>query len=102
MSLLTARRHGCAASCRTVRRKQITGSRYKPAPDGLAGNGDRGQMTAWLIRTAPGRYRAAPGSDNYAIGRPLIEAATPHCAQRHDLQNYCRTGCATPSITAVA
>ena len=55
---------------------QIVASQYKPAPDGLAGNDDLGQMSAWLVFTALGFYPVAPGSNEYVIGRPFVERAT--------------------------
>jgi predicted alpha-1,2-mannosidase len=54
---------------------QIVASQYKPTPDGLAGNDDLGQMSAWLVFTALGFYPVAPGSNEYAIGRPFVERA---------------------------
>ncbi|MGA1799098.1 GH92 family glycosyl hydrolase [Sphingomonas sp. 4RDLI-65] len=54
---------------------QIVGSQYKPTPDGLAGNDDLGQMSAWLVFTALGFYPVAPGSNEYVIGRPFIDRA---------------------------
>ncbi|MBA3896758.1 MAG: glycoside hydrolase family 92 protein [Sphingomonadaceae bacterium] len=52
---------------------QIVASQYKPAPDGLSGNDDLGQMSAWLIFTAMGFYPVAPGSGEYVIGRPFAD-----------------------------
>jgi len=54
---------------------QIVNSQYKPAPDGLSGNDDLGQMSAWLMFTALGFYPVAPGSLEYVIGRPFVEQA---------------------------
>lgn len=58
------------------RLKQIVDSQYKPTPDGLAGNDDLGQMSAWLIFTAFGFYPVTPGSGEYAIGRPFVDRAS--------------------------
>lgn len=49
---------------------------YKPTPDGLGGNDDTGQMSAWYIFSTLGFYPVAPGSDQYAIGSPAINSAT--------------------------
>jgi predicted alpha-1,2-mannosidase len=57
------------------RLKQIVDSQYKPTPDGLAGNDDLGQMSAWLIFTSLGFYPVAPGSNEYVIGRPFVDRA---------------------------
>ncbi|MGB4990625.1 MAG: GH92 family glycosyl hydrolase, partial [Pyrinomonadaceae bacterium] len=45
---------------------------YKNAPDGLIGNEDCGQMSAWYILSASGFYPVAPGSPVYAFGTPLF------------------------------
>ncbi len=58
------------------RLKQIVDSQYKPTPDGLAGNDDLGQMSAWLVFTGLGFYPVTPGSLEYVIGRPFVEHAT--------------------------
>lgn len=57
------------------RLKQIVESQYKPAPDGLSGNDDLGQMSAWLVFTSLGFYPVAPGSNQYVIGRPFVNRA---------------------------
>lgn len=61
-----------------ARLQQIMDSQYAPRPDGLAGNDDLGQMSAWYVFTALGFYPVAPGSDEYAIGRPFVERAAIH------------------------
>ncbi len=58
-----------------ARLKQIVESQYKPTPEGLSGNDDLGQMSAWLVFTALGFYPVAPGSNEYVIGRPFVEKA---------------------------
>lgn len=55
---------------------QIMASQYAPRPDGLAGNDDLGQMSAWYVFTALGFYPVAPGSNEYVIGRPFLPRAT--------------------------
>ena len=65
------------AAYRTQERlKQIVDSQYKPTPDGLAGNDDLGQMSAWLIFTGLGFYPVTPASLEYVIGRPFVAKAT--------------------------
>jgi predicted alpha-1,2-mannosidase len=54
----------------------IMKSQYAPRPDGLAGNDDLGQMSAWYVFTALGFYPVAPGSNEYIIGRPFLPRAT--------------------------
>jgi predicted alpha-1,2-mannosidase len=63
-----------------MRLKQIMDSQYGTHPDGLAGNDDLGQMSAWYIFTALGFYPVTPASDEYAIGRPFVARATLHLA----------------------
>src|ERR1700722_19787530 len=60
------------------RLRQIVESQYRPAPDGLVGNDDLGQMSAWLIFTSLGFYPVAPGSNEYVIGWPFVDEATLH------------------------
>ena len=51
---------------------------YLPTPAGLSGNDDCGQMSAWYILSAMGFYPVAPGSEQYALGSPAVDAATLH------------------------
>ncbi|WP_028964975.1 GH92 family glycosyl hydrolase [Sphingomonas phyllosphaerae] len=62
---------------------QIVTSQYKPTPDGLSGNDDLGQMSAWLVFTALGFYPVAPGSNEYVIGRPFVAQAKLRLANGH-------------------
>jgi len=55
---------------------QIVRSQYGAKPEGLSGNDDLGQMSAWLVFTALGFYPVAPGSNEYVIGRPFLSQAT--------------------------
>lgn len=55
--------------------RMIMRTMYANAPDGLCGNDDAGQMSAWYIFSALGFYPVLPGSDRYAIGSPLVEQA---------------------------
>ncbi len=52
--------------------RQIMSQFYKPEPDGLIGNEDCGQMSAWYVLSAAGFYPVTPGSRVYAIGSPLF------------------------------
>jgi predicted alpha-1,2-mannosidase len=49
---------------------------YKPLPDGLCGNDDCGQMSAWYILSSMGFYQVCPGNPVYTIGRPLFDKVT--------------------------
>jgi predicted alpha-1,2-mannosidase len=48
---------------------------YKPTPDGLGGNDDTGQMSAWYIFSSMGFYPVAPGSVDYSLGSPSVNNA---------------------------
>ena len=52
--------------------RQILDKFYKPEPDGLIGNEDCGQMSAWYVLSGAGFYPVTPGSTVYAIGSPLF------------------------------
>ncbi len=53
--------------------RQIMDELYHNAPDGLSGNEDCGQMSAWLVMSALGFYPVAPGSNEYQIGSPWFD-----------------------------
>ena len=55
--------------------RHILEMQYKCTPDGLGGNDDTGQMSAWYILSSLGFYPVAPGSEDYAIGSPAINNA---------------------------
>ena len=49
---------------------------YQPTPEGIIGNEDCGQMSAWYILSSLGFYQVCPGKAEYVIGRPLVDKAT--------------------------
>ncbi|HRF85628.1 MAG TPA: GH92 family glycosyl hydrolase [Alloprevotella sp.] len=51
----------------------ILHSLYAAVPDGLSGNEDCGQMSAWYLLNAMGFYQVCPGRPVYSIGRPLFD-----------------------------
>jgi predicted alpha-1,2-mannosidase len=57
---------------------EVVRHNYRNAPDGITGNDDCGQMSAWYIFTALGFYPVAPASGEYAIGRPFFPKAVLH------------------------
>ena len=59
-----------------ARVRMILPKMYRPTPDGLGGNDDCGQMSAWYVFSALGFYPVAPASPEYALGSPAIHAAT--------------------------
>lgn len=56
-----------------ARVRRIMDEFYRPAPDGLIGNEDCGQMSAWFVLSAAGFYPVTPGSQVYAMGSPLFK-----------------------------
>ena len=52
--------------------EQISKNFYKASPDGLIGNEDCGQMSAWYIFSAMGMYPVCPGTPKYILGTPLF------------------------------
>ena len=59
-----------------ARVRMILKMQYKNAPDGLGGNDDCGQMSAWYMFSSMGFYPVAPGSDEYSLGSPALKSAT--------------------------
>ncbi len=54
---------------------EILTTQYHNAPDGISGNEDCGQMSAWYIFSAMGFYPVTPASNEYVIGTPLFESS---------------------------
>ncbi len=58
--------------------RTIMDSLYTANPDGLCGNEDCGQMSAWYIFSAMGIYPVSPGLKEYVIGSPVFDKVTIH------------------------
>lgn len=56
--------------------RRILDELYQPTPEGICGNEDCGQMSAWYVITALGLYPVAPGSGEYNLTAPLFPKAT--------------------------
>lgn len=54
---------------------QIMQNFYTNEPDGIIGNEDCGQMSAWYVMSALGFYQVCPGIPVYALGRPIVDKA---------------------------
>ena len=52
--------------------REIFDTQYRPEPDGLCGNDDCGQMSAWYMFSAMGFYPVDPVSGNYVFGAPQL------------------------------
>jgi predicted alpha-1,2-mannosidase len=64
--------------------RQIMNELYGEGPDGLCGNEDCGQMSAWFVLSAMGFYPVTPGIGYYAIGSPLFKEVTIHLENGKD------------------
>lgn len=53
--------------------REIMNKLYTPAPDGLCGDEDNGQTSAWYVFSAMGMYSVAPGTNQYVLGAPLFK-----------------------------
>ncbi len=82
----------------TVRR--IVDSLYTARRDGLAGNEDCGQMSAWYVLSALGFYSVDPGQDTWVIGTPRFPRATLHLPNGRDFVITRSGASASPYITS--
>ncbi len=58
--------------------QQILNQFYKNTPDGLIGNEDCGQMSAWYVFSSMGFYQVCPGAPQYALSMPHFEKIKIH------------------------
>lgn len=58
--------------------RNIVKTEYEPVPNGLCGNDDAGQMSAWLIFSMTGFYPVCPGMPYYVIGSPMFDEVKIH------------------------
>ncbi|HWC95290.1 MAG TPA: GH92 family glycosyl hydrolase [Candidatus Sulfopaludibacter sp.] len=65
--------------------RDLLDHQYDNQPDGLAGNEDCGQMSAWYVISALGFYAVNPASGNYAFGSPLFDKVTVDMGGNHHL-----------------
>ena len=56
--------------------RHIMDKQYNTTPNGLSGNEDAGQMSAWYVLSSIGLYPMNPASGDYEIGTPIFEKAT--------------------------
>ena len=56
--------------------REIMNKMYRNNIDGLCGNDDCGQMSAWYILSSMGFYPVCPGTDQYILGSPLFKNVT--------------------------
>lgn len=55
--------------------REVLNELYNDEPDGLSGNEDVGQMSAWYIMSALGFYPVNPASGDYVFGSPIVDSA---------------------------
>jgi predicted alpha-1,2-mannosidase len=65
--------------------RRVLDELYSPDPDGLPGDEDNGEMSAWYILSALGIYPLCPGQPSYVLGGPLGQRATLHLANGRTL-----------------
>ena len=68
--------HGEAAGCTAERIRHLSRKFYRNAPDGLCGNEDHGEMSAWYLFACLGFYPVNPASGEFVLGAPQIPSAT--------------------------
>jgi len=56
--------------------REILKTQYNTTPNGLSGNEDCGQMSAWYVLSSIGLYSMNPASGDYEIGSPIFEKST--------------------------
>ena len=61
--------------------RNIMDTQYNTTPNGLSGNEDCGQMSAWYVLSSIGLYPMNPASGDYEIGSPIFEKATIKISQ---------------------
>jgi predicted alpha-1,2-mannosidase len=64
----------------------VADSMYKTGPDGLTGNDDCGQMSAWYIWTCLGMYPMNPAGGEYVFGYPLVKNAVIQLPKQRKLR----------------
>ncbi|HEY4209742.1 MAG TPA: GH92 family glycosyl hydrolase [Puia sp.] len=62
--------------------RQIMAEMYTDKPDGLCGNDDCGQMSAWYVLSALGFYPVNPANGIFVLGSPLVDKAVIHSGKK--------------------
>jgi len=63
---------------------QIAKDFYNNTPDGMIGNDDCGQMSAWYILSTLGFYQMNPTSNEFVLGAPQVKKAVIHLGERKE------------------
>jgi len=64
--------------------REVMARLYSPDPDGLCGDEDNGQTSAWYVFSAMGMYPVCPGASEYVQGSPLFDKITLHLENGKD------------------
>ena len=67
--------------------REILNKMYKNDINGLGGNDDCGQMSAWYLFSVMGFYPVCPGTDQYVLGAPVSALSEADTSQRKDTGN---------------
>lgn len=70
--------------------RKLLKTMYRSTPDGLAGNDDAGQISAWYVFSAMGFYPVTPGTPRYELGVPLHDEAILRLPNGHTLRILAR------------
>lgn len=85
-----------------ARIRMLLETMYAAKPDGLQGNEDVGQMSAWYMLSAMGFYSVDPVSGNYILGTPLFDRVKVQLAHGKELEIVTeRTSPSDPYIQSV-
>ena len=81
--------------------RQILTTLYTSKPDGICGNDDVGQMSAWYVMSAMGFYPVCPVDNQYVFASPLFEKITMHLENGKDLIIEAPNAENTPYVKAI-
>ena len=79
---------------------EIINSQYSNAPDGLSGNEDCGQMSAWYVMASIGLYPLVPGQPHYQLSTPKWDEIQIELANGNTLK-FTRTAKVLTSKTTI-
>lgn len=65
--------------------RRLLREQYHATPEGISGNEDCGQMSAWYVMTGLGIYPVCPGSNQFALTTPLFRRAAVRLANGREL-----------------
>ncbi len=81
--------------------RQILTTLYSTKPEGICGNDDAGQMSAWYVMSAMGFYPVCPVDNQYVVASPLFEKITIHLENGKDFVIEAPNAEKTPYVKAI-